>query len=343
MGNYNTIPGYDTIKQHLDPATVRQLLEELGYSFDRSGRFAIREERTPSASVDPRTGRITDFGGDFGGDIFDLLHAFHEMDKRQARQWVAERLGITADRGADTPTARPVRKKTPEEIERQKRREREEEARIIEEARREFDAMERVNLHNPHHLVELNAVAPFWLYSQATVQDRAMFLDMVRYDRFNATLVTACIDGNARDFRFIGYKWRRRTFSDGRISKWHARKGTHPNRHPFIRIQRNDGPIYIVEGHHDALTAILMGLDFVMIPTAAYQGETESIERETRGRPLRFIVEDEKAYRTMKPLAHALDDGKREITLRQFRRGEKCDLSQFVEGFNSLQEVALCL
>ena len=82
------------VKKHLVADAVRRIVEKLGYELDRSGKFRLREERTPSTSIDPRTGRITDFGSGWHGDIFDLLQTYHGMDFKESVEYVATQLGL---------------------------------------------------------------------------------------------------------------------------------------------------------------------------------------------------------------------------------------------------------
>ena len=100
------------IKARLTPADVRAVLESLGYEFTRSGQFRIREERTPSCAINPKTGRIKDFGSGWGGDIFDLLTEYHGMDFKEAVAYVSKELGLS-----DTETAKPIpiKRETPKE------------------------------------------------------------------------------------------------------------------------------------------------------------------------------------------------------------------------------------
>jgi hypothetical protein len=183
---------------------------------------------------------------------------------------------------------------------------------------------------------ELLQIVPDWLLESAAAADRDLFNAMLRYDERNHTAVTGCYDNQPFNMQIISYK--RRRFNGG---KWITRKGTHPNGTPFVRIFTDDQPIVIVEGHHDSLTAALMGLDFVMLPTASYRGDLAADE--VRGRDLLFIVEDSAAYGTMLRIAKSVETVANEITLRQLRRGEKMDLSDLTEQSKSIQEVRSCL
>ena len=179
---------------------------------------------------------------------------------------------------------------------------------------------------------ELAAIAPLWLHEAANHTDRNLFGAMVRYDERNRTAVTGCYRNDPLAMDLISYK--RRRFMGG---KWITRKGTHPNGTPFIRIFSDDDPVFIVEGHHDALTAVLLGLDFVMLPTASFRGSIDATE--IKGRELVFIIEDEPAYKTMRRIAEGLEPHAGSMTLKQFRRGQKMDLSDMAETCRSIDEV----
>jgi hypothetical protein len=140
-------------------------------------------------------------------------------------------------------------------------------------------------------------------------------------------------DGDDLRFELISYKRRRM----GKI-KWMTRKGTHPNNMPFVRIYRDDTPIYVVEGHHDMLTAILLGLDFVMLPTAGFR-DANIIKNALLDANVVFIVEDERAYHCMFGLALKIEDIARRITLVELSNKQKYDLSDFVMSKNSIEEV----
>ncbi len=100
----------DEVKAQLDQEKILALMEILGYEV-KGKKFKLRDERTPSTSVSP-DGLITDFGGDFKGDIFDLLQKYHRISFDEAVRWVARELGITHTLA--TP-AKPIQPKTPQQ------------------------------------------------------------------------------------------------------------------------------------------------------------------------------------------------------------------------------------
>lgn len=84
---------YERIKPYLNRDVVASIIIASGYAVDRSYKFKIRDERTPSASINT-DGRIKDFGGDFAGDIFDFLEQVKGYSKEQALQAVKYALNL---------------------------------------------------------------------------------------------------------------------------------------------------------------------------------------------------------------------------------------------------------
>ena len=83
----------NTIKSLLSQHNVIMILEHIGYKVKHS-KFKLRaDERTASTSVAPN-GYINDFGGDFRGDIIDLLETYHNMSFRESVDYVAICLGV---------------------------------------------------------------------------------------------------------------------------------------------------------------------------------------------------------------------------------------------------------
>lgn len=74
------------VKEQLDYETTRLILEDLGYEF-RGNKFMLRDERSPSTILN-ESGFIKDFGGDFKGDIFDILYEYHDMNFGKSLDYV---------------------------------------------------------------------------------------------------------------------------------------------------------------------------------------------------------------------------------------------------------------
>ena len=63
-----------------------EILEKLGYELE-GNKFKLRDERTPSCTIFNDC-ELNDFGGNFKGDIFDLLMRYHDMSFRDALNYV---------------------------------------------------------------------------------------------------------------------------------------------------------------------------------------------------------------------------------------------------------------
>ena len=200
--------------------------------------------------------------------------------------------------------------------------------------KQEFNGYEDFNWKDEAHKKAFLDIAPQWLYEESSKVDRARFHNMIRHDPDEDCLVSGCYD---EECNLLSYKHRCRWGM-----KWVTRKGTHPNSNLFIRILRTrNTPVYVVEGHRDALTAVLLGLNCIMIPFAGFRLQNPIfLITETNDKELIFIVEDEAAYRCMKPIAEQLTLSAKDISIIELgNTGEKLDLSDYIQQFNSIQEV----
>ena len=69
-----------------------EILNALGYQIDRSYKFKIRDEHTSSASINPKDGKIKDFGSGWYGDIVDFLVEFHNYQQKDAFRKISSML-----------------------------------------------------------------------------------------------------------------------------------------------------------------------------------------------------------------------------------------------------------
>ena len=205
----------------------------------------------------------------------------------------------------------------------------------IEKVTKEFNKLERINLSDDSHRRAIDELFPSSLLHARNDADWKLFSSMSRYDRCNRSFVAGCFNNEILELKLISYKWRRK---DG--IKWKTRAGTSPNGTPFIRIFTDDSSIYVIEGHRDCLTAILLGLNFVMIPYAGFRlKDADALKKEVSGRKVVFIVEDIAAFNCMSRIASAIEATASEIIMIQLKTGEKCDLSDYVFIKNNIKEV----
>lgn len=75
---------FQAIKHTLTRERVADVVSSLGFHVDRAFKFKLRDdERTPSASI-REDGYIKDFGGDFAGDIVDLIQEVKGLNFRES-------------------------------------------------------------------------------------------------------------------------------------------------------------------------------------------------------------------------------------------------------------------
>ena len=207
----------------------------------------------------------------------------------------------------------------------------------LEQIRREFDSFQAINFDNSAHQKELLQIFPSWLLEQASDTNIKHFLNMNRYDIRNNTFIAGCFENAPTYCRLVSYKWRQLP-----RGKWITKKGTHPNSSVFIKIYPDKRAVFILEGVRDAATAVLLGINFIMIPYAGYRNPNpEKLQQEVTDRDLVFLVEDEAAYKCMSVLAQLLAQTANRVTLKQLnnKNNSKVDLSDYIQNFNTIQEV----
>lgn len=275
----------------------------------------LRDEKTSSLHFYVNTQKFYDFGSSEGGDVFDFVAKAENISLSDAIQRFSDE--------SYTPSFLPIREK-PQPVE------------IIEvsseQLQKEFDSFESIDVNNSKHYAELLNVIPYWLYETANKEDLELFMSLIRYDSKNDTLVAGWYKNSLLDFEIVTYK--RRRLNGG---KWINRKGTHPNQVSFSRIYDEAKPIYIVEGMRDALTAVLLGLNFIAIPTTSFKN-FDAINEDIRPTDeVIFICEDMQGYRAMSYLSGLIPQSKL-LTFIQ-NRDDKVDLSDYVMKQNSIKGV----
>ena len=120
---------------------------------------------------------------------------------------------------------------------------------------------------NADYRSEALSLSPMWLWKDAHKEDIEYFRTLTTFDDQNKTIIMKL---HNYDGKLISYK--RRRLGQG---KWITAKGTHPNAQPIVRVRLDNKPIYVIEGHHDSLTSVLMGINFIMLPTVNYTQFTE--------------------------------------------------------------------
>lgn len=309
-------PNLQTIKSNTDILEVAARYCDLKKVNDNTYKAVvnpIREEKTSSLHFYIDSQKYHDFGSNESGDVLDLISKVENISLSDA----INRLGD------QTLTARPI-KERPQPVQAV--------GVSSEQLLKEFSSFEELNTSNTEHLEELLSAFPEYLLSTENKSNVEIFLTYARYDNKNKTLVMAWFNSRPTSFNIATYKRRRLNGA-----KWVNRKGTHPNNTVFSRIHKGGKKIYIVEGARDALTSILLGLNFIAIPTTSFNN-TEAIQALiSQDDEVIFICEDMQGYKAMKSLSERLHAKKASLKTFITSKDQKIDLSDFVMSCNSIK------
>lgn len=303
----------EQIRARYEPQIITDILMNLGYQFNRNKKFKIRpEEKTASASIG-KGGIIHDFG-EQGYDILKLLTTHHAMNFIDAMKYTADQMGIQYPEDGYQESEYEKQQKRQqietlklERIQKREQQEREEYELLMKkqaEARKTIEwydsySLELQTFHNPDYQREALAIAPMWVFKQATPNAIKHFKYLSTFDPKNKTIVAKIFDYN---HQLISYK-RRRYLIPGteEPSKWVTKAQTSPNKQCYIRVdQTSHSPVYIIEGHHDLLTASLLHADeyssfnFIMVPTENYREFNDYEKGFLIDREVNFIMDVKK-------------------------------------------------
>lgn len=301
----------EQIRARYGQEIITDILINLGYDFDKNNKFKLRQEEKTASSCVNKNGLINDFGG-AGGDIIKILTDYHAMSFIDAIKYVADCMNISYNDDEYEYSEFEKQKKKHEietlKLERLKKREiieREEYQLLLknqEQARKTiawYDsyAHELQTFNNQDYKKEALEIAPIWLFQEATQDAINQFKYLTSYDLKNKTIIAKIFDYNGN---LISYKRRRYLIpGDEKESKWVTKSGTSPNKQCYTSIKCN-GPIYIVEGHHDMLTASLIHHDefhsfnFIMTPNENYHKFNDYELQFLKNRDINFIFDAKK-------------------------------------------------
>ena len=326
------------IKSQLNRDDVSSILTSFGYEVStRDYKFRLRDENTASAIIN-QDGTIHDFGADYHGDVLDVLQQFQNLSFTEALETLKGYIGIT-ENVIVTPRANIEPKKEfisvlSDEVYIQ-----------MMETLKWYDSKDTLqSFRNPDYKKEALAICPLWVFQQAEPEALKKFQNLTSYDFKNKTLVIRIHDYQGK---LISYKKRRLN-----AGKWITAKDTHPNKQCLVNnkaIIDSDNNflnhIYVVEGHHDFLTAVLLDIDVLMIPTVNYKAFNEYEVSLLKNRDVIFIADykedDFSGVDAMRNLAKQIGADARNakvFSLPLFLEsenipfiGDKLDLSEVVE------------
>ncbi len=250
------------IKARLSRDDIVSILSRYGYEIStRDYKFCLRDERTPSAFIN-QDGTIHDYGAKLHLDLYDVLQEFNNISFTEIHKMLKDYIGIT--QSDITPPIAPIapKKDYVSTLSDERHQEINSTLNTYDNSREKYQTFNNADYRN-----EVLSISPLWVFKEATKEAISEFKSITTYDFHNKTLVIKIHDYQGK---LISYK-RRRYLS----SKWITAKDTHPNKQCLMSVKSDKKHIYIVEGHHDYLTAILLGIDVIAIPTVTYKKFTD--------------------------------------------------------------------
>ena len=281
------------------PDIARDILASLGVNIKPNRNFSLREDdRNPSASMYIKNGkvRIHDFGVGFDGDLIDVLKEFFNIPYQEAKNLIASYLGLSEVNNIDTykKEFKPVKRENLS-------------YRQIKAIWDKYKSLSSLSEEKAKEVI--NKLIPVEYFITAKKEDKKAFYNAVRYDPRQDEPVVATFTpaGEILTIRHRRYK----TYDT--ILKWKSLGKTEANKYAQIRI-KNNAPVFIIEGTHDYVTALLLGINFIALPSKNYKTFKDEELALLKGR-YDFIVipdldfeneEDEKYKKFKEELASSL-------------------------------------
>jgi len=255
---------YHEIHQMIDKEAVKGILSSLGVNIPSSGNFKLRDEKTPSGAIYLSNGkvRIKDFGNGFNGDIFDCLIDYFNMDKQKAKSYVMNYLGLSDEVDYKHISA-PAFKKAPIKDNQDIKLSSDEISKIWDK----YIPLTKRHLSAEKIETIINKLIPVEYFKTANLEDKKAFLKLVKYDPAQDEPVVATFTPAGE---ILTIRHRRYKVYDN-IIKWKSLKNTSANKYTQIRITNPADPIFIIEGTYDYTTALLLGINFIALPSKAYK------------------------------------------------------------------------
>jgi len=282
----------------------------------------LREEKTASFSVYRDTQKWHDFGSGERGDVIDFIERAESLDRAGAIKFLSDAYAIgLAHTNVRTPIATPI---------------------VVEPVRKEV-SLRKYDQYNDmqtfkHDGYKASAlsIAPIWVYQQASKEALGRFRELTMYDDYFKSIVLKITNTEGK---VISTKHRKK-----KDIKWCTAKDTSANI-CLYNVKPSDTSIFIVEGHRDYLTAILLGLPVLMIPTVTYSTFNEYELSLFTGKSAHFLPDlkrgDRAGAKVMAALANQLDGIATSITINKLSevlldsldidyQGNKLDLSDTI-------------
>ena len=277
---------YDFLNSMLTKEDIVSILNYFGFDAKLRTNFRLRpDDENPSASIfiNNKNGivMIKDFGDDFTGDIFRTLKKYAGVPYRESADFIKKYLNLNENEiDTDFLKKYSIRQKNTEISEK--------ETLSTEEIEKKWKKLYELHTLPPKKFKEcINKLVDFNFFISAPKIYREEFLKKVRYSSFADDVV---VRADTPDGKILSYKYRRFKTKNGDIIKWKAVKGTEANKYSQIRIRNPEEPVFIVEGYHDYINALLSGINFISIPYKHYKNFKQEELSLLKNRKYSFVL-----------------------------------------------------
>jgi hypothetical protein len=273
------------INELLTLEVIKEILSSLGVEF-RGKMMRLRDEKTPSASFYIKNDkiRIHDFGSGFDGDIFDTLREYFSMDYKSSFKYISDFLGLNGKKANIIPKPKRAYK---------------EEYLSSDKILKVWNSYKKLDEISEDKAIEVvNRLLPFEYYQTAKKEDKKAFFNAVKYDPRQDEVVVATFTPTGE---ILTIRHRRYKIKDT-IIKWKSLKNTKANYYSQIRITDPQDPIFIIEGTHDYISALLLDINFIALPSKYYKTFKEEELSIFKGKKFDFVVIPDLDENTIKEL-----------------------------------------
>ena len=277
---------FNDLNSSLTKESVADILKNFGFDAHPKRNFRLRvDDKNPSASIfihKDGIPMIKDFGGGgFVGDIFKTLKEYAGIPYKDSVEYVKNYLGFSDKYSLEKKLLRKY-------VKRFNIKEKEKETLTSEEIEQRWEKLYPLKTLNKEKFKEcISKLILFDYFEKAKSKDKKEFLDRVRYSSFADDIAVKSL---TPDNKILAYKYRRWRNKEGDIIKWMALKGSPANKYSQIRIINPSEPVFIMEGYHDYINAILFDINFIAIPYKHYKNFKNEELQLLKGQKYNFIL-----------------------------------------------------
>jgi hypothetical protein len=264
---------FQKVNEMLRKEDVANVLNYFGIEAKINGNFRLRDDDTvPSAGIFIHKSGIPmvkDFGGGgFVGDVFKTLKEFRGISYKDSVKFLKNYLGLSEMDKEEVKRISNYVRITNVELKNK-------ETLTEEEIEKRWLKLYPLNTLGDKKMKEaVSKLVPYEYFINATDEYKNRFLERVKYSSYADDVAVKALKP---DGKMLAYKYRRWKTPEGETIKWKALKGTPANKYAQFYINNPLEPVFIVEGYHDYINAVLTGINFIAVPTKHYSFKEDEL------------------------------------------------------------------